>query len=393
LDETMTLALRALRHPQTGLAAMLGAVRPQVDVPLLAVYLAPPGPGPVELLAATGPDAGRLPAPGKVEGTMCRAVRALVSVQGAAWAPTPPDLTEPWSGYAHAGRIATPLPSGGACLLLAGADRPGDPHALRRASSPVALLAALLASSRDVERLRQELHEVRQSRSLLAAGLQHDLRTPLTSILGGARTLMTAGERLSAAERADLLAIVSGQAERMSEMIAEGIVPDNVGPGVPLRLIEANLADVARRAAAAARVGLGGEVRVDVEEDTVVTDGARLERALLNLLDNALKYGPPGQPVHVMGSPSEDGFSFTVADAGPGVSAAIVPTLFSAYATDPNRPEGVGLGLHSVATLAAELGGRVTYARHEGWTRFTLTIPDLRGHGVDRPAVAGEVGV
>jgi signal transduction histidine kinase len=108
-------------------------------------------------------------------------------------------------------------------------------------------------------------------------------------------------------------------------------------------------------------------------------------------LDNALKYSPPSQAVHLLGEKENQGFTFTVADAGPGVTPSVVPTLFSAYATDPNRSGGLGLGLHSVSCLADELGGRVGYARHAGWTRFSLHIPDLRSREASMGMARGGV--
>jgi len=387
----MILAMRALRHPQTGLAGVLAAVQPQLEAGLAAVYLAPPGPGPVELVAASGGRAADLGGPGQLEGAMCRAVRALVG-RPAGWSPPSSIPLEPWTSFGSLGHIPTPLPSGGACLLLVGAGRQGGVEDLRRASAPAAVLAALLSSSREVENLRHELHEVRQSQSLLAAGIQHDLRTPLTSILGSARTLMTQGDLLAQGDRDELLQIVASQAERLTEMLAEALVPDTLGPDAPLRLAEWDMAEVATRASGAAKVGRGGQVVIDVAPATLVTDAGRVERALLNLLDNALKYAPEGAPAHLGGAPHDVGYRFTVADPGPGVSEAIVPTLFSAYATDPNRAGGIGLGLHSVATLAAELGGRIAYARHEGWTRFSLWLPDLRGQGAAPVPEVAEVG-
>jgi two-component system sensor histidine kinase MprB len=158
-------------------------------------------------------------------------------------------------------------------------------------------------------------------------------------------------------------------------MMTEALEKGEEGPDTPVRLREEELAEIARRAAGAARVGRGGEILIEVPEVRLVTDSGRVERALLNLLDNALKYSPTDQAVHLLGEANPDGFTLTVADAGPGVSPAVVPTLFSAYVTDPNRTGGTGLGLHSVARLARDLGGRVAYSRKEGWTRFSLTLP------------------
>ena len=57
--------------------------------------------------------------------------------------------------------------------------------------------------------------------------------------------------------------------------------------------------------------------------------------------------------------------------------------MFSPYVTDPSRDDGTGLGLHSVARLTEELGGKVSYARSSGWTRFSLTLPWREADGTD----------
>jgi signal transduction histidine kinase len=378
LEETITLALRAVRHPQTGVAALLAVANQELNGRISAVYLAPSGPGPVELLTVGGPESQVLGAPGPVMGEIAVFVRRLVRETAPVCSEGPGDHPEPWNAFRYLGWIATPLPSGEACLLLVAGSQPLDQGALRRASAPIGVLTAAFVAGRDVERLRHELHELNQERTLLAAGLQHDLRTPLTSILGCARTIRDRFDVLEPHERDEMLDIMEAQGERLNSMIAQALNREAVGPHAPLRLATTNLGEVANRVANAAQVGRGGEILIEVPEAVLVTDTGRLERALLNLLDNALKYSPPGQAVHLLGETTDQGFTFTVADSGPGVTPSVVPTLFSAYATDPNRSGGLGLGLHSVASLVDELGGRVRYARQAAWTRFSLHIPDLR---------------
>jgi signal transduction histidine kinase len=391
LDETIALALRAVRHPETGVAALLAGATRELRGTISAVYLAPAGPGPAELLAAGGPEAALLGAPGLVEGAMGDNVRLLVLETAPICTEGPSDHPEPWSAFSYLGRIATPLPSGEACLFLVAGSEPLAGAALRRASAPIAVLTSALVAGREVERLRHQLHRLRQERTLLAAGLQHDLRTPLTSILGCARTIRERFDVLKPDERDEMLDIMEAQGERLNAMIAHALNRESAGPHSPLRLATTNLGEAAARVASAARAGRPGQILIEVPEAFLVTDTARLERALLNLVDNALKYSPPGHAVHMLGESSDRGFVFTVADCGPGVNPSIVPTLFSAYATDPDRSDGLGLGLHSVAALVEELGGRVRYARQAGWTRFSIHIPDLRGTEVAAGIGQGEI--
>lgn len=379
LEDTITLAFRAVRHPQTGVAAVLAGINQALNARVCAVYLAPAGPGPAELMAVGGQEAPLLGAPGPAGDAMGELVRLLVLETTPISGQVPSDYPRPWDAFDYLGRIATPLPSGVACLLLVAGGEAFDADELRRASAPIAILTAAVVAGREVERLRHELHELRQEKTLLAAGLQHDLRAPLSSILGCSRTIRDRLDALGASERDEILNIMESQGERLNAMIAQALDHrETIGPDAPLRLTTVRLGEVAERVASAAQAGRPGHILIEIPEVSVVTDTGRLERALLNLLDNALKYAPPGQPVHLLGEKENHGFTFTVADAGPGVTPSVVPTLFSAYATDPHRSGGLGLGLHSVAGLADELGGRVGYARHAGWTRFSLHIPDLR---------------
>lgn len=244
---------------------------------------------------------------------------------------------------------------------------------------PLGVLASVLTSSRRVEALHRQVREMRQEGALLAASLQHDLRTPLTSILGCAEILRERHDHLSEERHEELLEIIVAQSRRLNDMIAEALSRHAGGPDVPLRLVPVEVGEICHRVAAAARIARGGEVVIEVEDDQVVTDEGRLERALLNLVDNGLKYAPVGEAVHIVGEGSSSVYTLTVADAGPGVAPEVVSALFTPYASDPERAGAVGLGLHSVASLVREVGGHVSYARQSGWTRFSIILPRIPG--------------
>ncbi|HVL65613.1 MAG TPA: ATP-binding protein, partial [Actinomycetota bacterium] len=145
----------------------------------------------------------------------------------------------------------------------------------------------------------------------------------------------------------------------------------------PAREQRVNLRLLAERVASAAALGSRGNVVVEAPDEWAVTDPDRLERALLNLLDNALKYTPEDAPVHLIVVREGDRLSVTVADRGPGVSPDILPRMFTPYTTDPSRSDGTGLGLNSVKRLVQDIGGQISYSRFREWTRFTITLPDL----------------
>ena len=385
---TVVAALHSLRHPEAALGAVLAATAADLGADLTASYSVHPDRGTVELLGAGGVGASTPPARAALEAMDDATLARLTTDPAALVVPMPGDAPVPWSGFAWLARSAVSLPTGEILHVLAAADADLDPGAVRGAVAPVAAVAAVVTTSRETERMREELHRLRQERSLAVASLQHDLRTPLTSILGCVATLQRQAANLSPEDRDEFVRVIGQQTERLRGMISEAFDREIASPDAPPRLRRTDMRALAQRVAAAARVARGGEVAVQADEGTIVTDPDRVERALLNLADNALKYCPEGQPVHVVGECSGARYSYTVADSGPGVAQDILPSLFAAFATDRTRPGGTGLGLHSVVRLARELGGNVSYSRQEGVTRFCLTVPDLA-----TPQGAGEVVV
>ncbi len=233
----------------------------------------------------------------------------------------------------------------------------------------------MIGQDRYSRELRRHAIEADQELSLLLAGLHHDLRTPLTAILGSAQTLINRDSRIPAALRADLLESIVRQTERLSRMVSDTLDRDR-DRDRPVRTSAVNLRDLAERAAAAAMMGRTGSVIVEAPDIEISTDGDRVERAPLNLLDNAIKYSPDGSPVYLIAE-SQDGWArFTTADKGPGVAHDILPRLFAPYVSDATRDDGTGLGLNSAKqVIERDLGGLLSYSRHEGWTRFVVSVP------------------
>jgi signal transduction histidine kinase len=388
---TLDAALRSLRYPATSLFAVLASTASRLEVPLLAAFVCLSEPPSVRFLGAGGSALPRAGVAGALETVTSAAMDDLTS-GGDAVSAMPAGAPEPWSRFDMIASAEATLPGSATLRLIAAADVPIDGEALRDAIGPIAALAAISHATHEADLLREELHRLRQDRTLMAASLQHDLRTPLTSILGSARTLELRWSELATVEREELLGMIAIQTERLTGMVAEAFAREIGSPDAPLRTARADLFAVARRVVAAGRGARGGNVTIQVQPSFIVTDPDRLERALLNLVDNALKYSPPDRPVHLVGESAGTRYTFTVADEGPGVDPEILPSLFAAFATDRSRTGGTGLGLHSVVRLADELGGSVTYSRRGGVTRFCLAIPDLEQAPLVR-AGADEHGV
>jgi two-component system sensor histidine kinase MprB len=238
-------------------------------------------------------------------------------------------------------------------------DEPG-----RLAAAFNAMLGALEAS-RDAQRQ-------------LVADASHELRTPLTSIRANVELLERARD-LPPPERAEVLASVRGQLKDLTILV--GDLVDLARPGErpedapeELRLDELVRDAVARalRHAAATTTFV-----VHSEPCVVLASRARLARAVGNLLDNAVKWSPPGQPIEVSVRAGE----VVVRDHGPGIAEADLPHVFDRFYRAPAARglPGSGLGLAIVKQVAeAHSGTVVAEQAPDGGARLRLALPLLQ---------------
>jgi two-component system sensor histidine kinase MprB len=245
----------------------------------------------------------------------------------------------------------------------------GDDEVARLASAFNQMLASL-AASRD-----------RQRRLVADAG--HELRTPLTSLRTNIDLLTQAGGELPADTRTELLTDVRAQLEELSPLVGDLVElarddpnPHVVGTVEVHEVLDQAVARVRRRAA-------GLTFEVDAEPWYVEGDGAAVERALTNLLDNAAKWSPPSGTVHV----GLHQGAVTVDDEGPGIAEADLPHIFERFyrSDDARAMPGSGLGLSIVAQVAERHAGSVDAGPSPaGGTRLTLWLP-----GAPTPKPAG----
>jgi two-component system sensor histidine kinase MprB len=234
----------------------------------------------------------------------------------------------------------------------------------RLASSFMSMLVAL-----DVSRSRQ-----RQ----LVADAGHELRTPLTSLRTNLDLLAqsdAAGERgLSPTERQALLVDVRAQVEELSGLVSDLV--ELARDEAPTATFEdVDLSAVTERAVERVR-RRGTDVRFDVQLGSWVVHGeaSTLERAVTNLLDNAVKWSPPGGRVRVR---LADG-RLTVEDDGPGIADADLPRVFDRFyrSTNARAMPGSGLGLAIVRQAAERHAGSVSAGRaSSGGTLMVLDLP------------------
>ncbi|MFI6070049.1 ATP-binding protein [Actinoplanes sp. NPDC051343] len=228
------------------------------------------------------------------------------------------------------------------------------------------------------------LRESRLAQRLLAEDAAHELKTPLTSLRLNVELLIRLDRRgtldsaLPPESRTRLLNDLGAQVAELSTLAAE--LTDLARGDVSDESTELfDLADVVQAAVARARSRMPDiEVALDVTSVWVSGRPAALQRAVLNLIDNAGKWSPAGQPVQVgLRAEGESAF-LEVDDAGPGIDAADVPRVFDRfYRADSARAlPGSGLGLSIVQRVVDAHGGRATVARSaRGGALLRVVLP------------------
>jgi two-component system sensor histidine kinase MprB len=241
-------------------------------------------------------------------------------------------------------------------------------------------LARLTASFNSMLGALAESQE-RQRRLVADAG--HELRTPLTSLRTNLE-LLAASDRpdapsLSEQDRKEISDDVRAQVEELTTLVGDLVelaredAPQVVHEPVELTdVVERALARVSRRAP---------DVQFDINLApwNLLGDANALERAVLNLLDNAAKWSPPGATVDVRLVATDHGTAeLHVADVGPGIAEADLPYVFERFYRSPDARTlpGSGLGLAIVAQVASRHGGNVRASRRpEGGTLMILELP------------------
>jgi signal transduction histidine kinase len=250
--------------------------------------------------------------------------------------------------------------------------------------APLALAAGLLLTA--VLQLRRE-QALARLRSEFVASVSHELRTPLTQIRMFAETLLLERVR-SAEEGRRALAVVDREARRLSHLVENVLQFSRAERGtLALAPRPLDLAELARETLAACAplaAARGARVTGDLARRAlVVADEDALRQVLLNLVDNALKYGPPGQEVTVAvepAGPGRPGVRLTVDDQGPGIPQRERRRVFRRYQRlERERARaiaGTGIGLAVVRDLVERHGGRVWIADGpRGGARFVVELP------------------
>jgi signal transduction histidine kinase len=260
----------------------------------------------------------------------------------------------------------------------------------RRAEAEAAAALQRRLTEQEQEVVRR-LQEADRMKADLIATVTHELRSPLTTILGVFGLLHTRSRRLGATDHEDLVVMGMRQSERLRRMIEQLLVAARFeeaqrGDAPAQARTELDATELVLQAGDEARarhldrpiaIETDGSLPVRVVQDAVV-------HVLGNLIDNAAKYSPEGEPIRLSGSRDGTTAVLAVEDSGPGIPLADRQRIFERFTQldwqGGRHGGGVGLGLYIARQLARSQDGElvVTDASGAGGARFELHLP-LRG--------------
>jgi signal transduction histidine kinase len=240
--------------------------------------------------------------------------------------------------------------------------------------------AGVIYAFRDVTSERRFEDE----KSDFVATISHELRTPMTAVFGAATTLLHREQELSDELRRQLLEVIEAESRRLSHITEEVLLTSKLDrEEVRVAQEPVDVAEVVRAAVDALgnRPKGDADIELDVERDLRPASGDRdrIQQVVLNLLDNAVKYGG-GNGVSVRVGTENGAISIEVTDRGPGIELADQDRIFEKfYRADPQlaqAPAGTGLGLYISRELVTRMGGtlRVRSDPGEGAT-FAVRLP------------------
>lgn len=242
----------------------------------------------------------------------------------------------------------------------------------------------------DEQQARAEAEAAVRLRDEFLSVASHELKTPLTALLGNAQILQRRAERevpLGERDRRALDTIVE-QIQRLNRMIAELLdVTQIAARRITLDRRPIDLGELARQVVEELRPALAQHrltLALPQAPATLVGDELRLAQVITNLVQNACKYSPPGSEVTIRVQGDADRLMLAVDDQGVGIAKADQPRLFERYYRAPNvgrtNVAGMGLGLYVVKEIVELHGGTAEVASEEGrGSTFTVILPRVEG--------------
>lgn len=242
------------------------------------------------------------------------------------------------------------------------------------------VISALTTSVREVDRIRFDSQQT-QLRANLLRSVSHDLRTPLTSIIGSITTVISEGEHISADERNLLLCDAKEDAEWLVRIVENLLSITRISGSEQANisrspeLIEEILGECCQNFKKR-NPEIGLDIRIPPEPVIVSVDPLLIEQVIMNLLDNSVHHGETVTKIDVNVSVDSGFARVSVADNGVGINPRIIPDLFKGQLSPSDQNKFRGIGLSVCQTIINAHGGKISAKNlPECGCEFTFTLP------------------
>jgi signal transduction histidine kinase len=286
-------------------------------------------------------------------------------------------------------RVAAPLLAGSRAIGMISVVREEPRSFSRDEVELLSLLGRFVASAvqniRAYEAERRTVDELRRLSALRAdfvSLVSHELRSPMATVIGSARTLHARWRELTPEQRESFLALIADETSRLASLVSDVLDTSRIEAGTFTYTFEdVDLDRLVRDVVSVLGIGQDEvEVRAQISESlpTIRGDSERLRQVLANLIENAVKYSPAGETVDVLATSSNARVQVSVTDRGPGIPIEDHGLIFEKFgrARSGRTVPGTGLGLFIARSIAEAHGGslEVQSSPDHGAT-FTLTLP------------------
>lgn len=286
-------------------------------------------------------------------------------------------------------RVAAPLLAGARTIGLISLSRRAPDAFQEHEIELTSLLGRLAASAvQNIRAYESERHTVEELRRLSALRadfvslVSHELRSPMAAVIGAARTLQARWRELQPEQRESFLALIGDETTRLAALIGDVLDTSRIDAGTfSYRFNDVDVAALVQDTAATAAVGQDEvPILAEVSPGTAVVRGdpERLRQIFGNLIDNAVKYSPTGEPVEVRVAQSGGSVLVSVRDRGPGIKREDQRLIFEKFGrvAAGNAKPGSGLGLYIARSIAEAHGGTISVLSAPGrGSTFTVKLP------------------
>jgi two-component system, OmpR family, sensor histidine kinase KdpD len=231
----------------------------------------------------------------------------------------------------------------------------------------------------------QLLEESDRLKTALLSSVSHDLRTPLAAIKASATVLLQEDAALDSTTRTDLLSAINEETDRLNRLVGDLLDQSRIEAGA-LRLkldwcdLDELIRAVIRRRTAPPAV-FQVRLQLPVDLPLIRADYVQVDRVISNLLDNAIRFAPPGSAIDISASAGDEHMVLAVTNQGPAIPARLHPRLFDKFyriSEDRSPNMGTGLGLSICKGIVEAHGGRIwvkSPVTGDTGTQFAFTLP------------------